>query len=745
MTIPHAQPIGRIPAVLALALAAAMAVLTVLLPASAVADDCPNAAFRHGLSAGLPDCRAYELVSPPDKNGADVAGNGPGVVAAVGGDAVVFASRGSFGDTIGSGNSGQTQYLARRGANGWVVRGITPAQAPDTGASFGSTIVQNFSDDLRKATVWGYDLPGATGDAPSMFNLYVQDNDTRELRTVTVSQADPVNLLDGVAAVPQGASDDLRHVSLTTQRGRLLPEAPVGVPSVYEWHDGTLRLASILPDGQPAAAGATGIPGLGKAYEQYRRMVSPDGSKVLFLSPAPNGADQLYARIDHERTVWISEPETSGPAPEPASVLVQEVSADGRHVIFSTAARLVDEDTNDGPDLYRYTYTPNPATDSNLTLITNTGDMENGHDSGLSVVGSSADAGRIYFYKVSGELFLWDHGVVRLASPLVTNGVDRPTMLVPFAVASTPGGARVSGDGRYVAFLSQGNFSGPGPGYAENLQMFLYDADSGVVRCVSCPAEGVVSEGAAVVPTVTALNLPIEVGGVRPSFLMSDGRVFFSTADRLVAQDVNGVTDAYMFDPAVGGARLLSSGRGSSPASWVEASASGGDVFILTRQQLVAADTDSKIDIYDVRVGGGLPDPPAVAGECEGDGCQGPPGGGPGEPRIGSSAFDRDDAATGRRVGRLRVSRTGRSGALVVRLPSAGRLSWTGGGVRRGSRRFARSGTFRLRLSLAPRARKRLARRGAYRARPRLSFVPVGGGRSRTTASLVFTGSKKGR
>jgi hypothetical protein len=98
--------------------------------------------------------------------------------------------------------------------------------------------------------------------------------------------------------------------------------------------------------------------------------------------------------------------------------------------------------------------------------------------------------------------------------------------------------------------------------------------------------------------------------------------VFFTTADALVQEDVNGKFDAYAYDTVAHAPRLISSGTGTSDSYFLDADADGSDVFFATRDRLVGWDVDDAYDLYDARVGGGFPEPvpPFV---CAGDTCQG--------------------------------------------------------------------------------------------------------------------------
>jgi hypothetical protein len=46
-------------------------------------------------------------------------------------------------------------------------------------------------------------------------------------------------------------------------------------------------------------------------------------------------------------------------------------------------------------------------------------------------------------------------------------------------------------------------------------------------------------------------------------------------------------------------------------------------VFFATREQLAPSDTDESVDVYDARVGGGLPQPPVLT-PCQGGACREP-------------------------------------------------------------------------------------------------------------------------
>lgn len=691
------------------------------------------------LPGGASAARHYEKVSPDDKGQGDIVGDGLTTVAARSGDALAFASRTPFGDTVGSGAAGQSQFVARRGETGWTTRAITPTPQPDAVQTFfAATLLQIYSDDLRTAIVWAYDLPGVVGDSAFRTNIYAEDTGTRDLQPVTASQVDQPTFFDFRGIKTWGISADARHVTFVT-RTRFLPDAAPGVPNIYQWDNGVLSLAGVLPDGTVPPGGSDLVPA------NYRSAMSVDGTRLVFTASSPGGDTQLFMRIGGTRTVWISQPEHADEqqnGSNPSAAALQAVTPDGHTVFFTTDAGLVDADTNGSTDLYRYTDSADPANDSgNLTMVSHDGDLGGG-----AVVGMSDDGGIVYYQTTSDQLSVWDHGTTQVISnavPIRGNTTDRIGVM-----DAQPGLGRVTPDGRYLAFALDSSNDQDLLGNATNghREMYLYSHDDNRLICISCPSEPATAD-VTIQPGVTSGSpQPLNVG-FRPHFLGDRGQVFFSTAEALVPQDRNGVADVYEYEPVVGGVSLISTGKGSDPTNFADASASGNDVFILTRQRLVSTDRDDLVDAYDARDGSSLPAPPEEsAPACQGEACQPPPTAPPSEASLGSDQDGTQAAPSGDLTVRRHATMHGTAGALRVALTTGGTLVWSGRGLRAGSIRSGRSGTYVVRLRLGRRARTQVRVSGRYTTSVHLRFISASGDEVERTTRVTFrVVARKGR
>jgi hypothetical protein len=611
-------------------------------PASSIGaeETCPNAVFRvGGLSAGLPDCRAYEMVSPPDKNGADVTGQLATNMVALSGNAIAFASHNGFANTVGSGAVGLNQYVAFRGADAWSTYAVTPTPVP-VALQLSITATRNwiFSPELDRSVVEGYDFPGAEGSIPNSQDLYVEDVRSRHLETVTAAPGaeltNPFALYDSL----RGVSADLGVVAFQT-RANLLESTLGSSQKLYAMDHGSLRLVGILPDGSVPTGGSTsangpggGGAGLDQALELQHQYggVSADGSRIFFMSPGSTSSpSQLYVREDEERTRWISQSEASAPNPAPEDVKFQEATPDGREVVFSTTDVLLDADPG-GPGyaLYLYRDGPDPEAEPNLTFIGRfTGSAE------PRVLAVSTDAKRIYF--TTGEenpaepsslgLDVWNEGQTYVVTDRFHFGDVTNEGL-------TSGQVDISEDGQRFAFadVAHGTLPTGQAGPPESIELYVYDAPQRALTCASCPSNGAsVTANVESDPHATAAGVGFPIV-LHHKFITSDGDyVFFSTEQGLVPQDTNGLTDVYEYDMRAHRAALVSSGSGDQGTWFVGTSASGRDVFFVTRQSYSRWDIDTLADLYDARVDGGLPEPPQPAPPCAGDACQGVPAAAP--------------------------------------------------------------------------------------------------------------------
>jgi hypothetical protein len=322
---------------------------------------CSNEAFRTGFSANLPDCRAYELVTPPNKDSAEPdknkGGNGAGELelketlrdnraaadAEGNGNGLVFLAE----DVLPGSPSAGEDYVATRGSRGWSSQNVFPRTdyygylCPNSlSAGEGHAA---FSEDLSKTIVklgsagqpCGVDPELVSGEphGSEIENLFVRDNATGAYQLIDA----PEGGVEGfVPATPTllGESSDFSRIVLR-EEAKLTEDAPAGADDVYEWSAGHVALVTVLPDGTPVPGSFAGM--------------SADGSHVFFTA----GGD-LYARVDGSETVQLDVSQSGGAGGGGAFL---KASHDGSVVLFSadaSAGLTSDTVPGSGPNLYRY-------------------------------------------------------------------------------------------------------------------------------------------------------------------------------------------------------------------------------------------------------------------------------------------------------------------------------------------------------------------------------------------------------
>jgi Tol biopolymer transport system component len=559
-------------------------------------------------SLALPDRRAWELVSPLEKNGGAIQGPGGifggGVIqAAAAGAAITYSSASSFGAGA-QGAPPASQYVSRRGPGeaGWSTANITtPTISGSYGAEPNGVPYQLFSADLARGLLLGGvpcrgpgggcpvanpPLPGT--QAPAGYQDYYLREEEGPGFTALLSAANSELALSpeqfDLAFV--GASPDLRHVVLSTCAA-LTPGASevVGAegcdptkPNLYQWGEGQLRLINVAPGANLAAQGAA---------------ISEDGSRVYFTEAGK---------------LWLREG-PSAPRELAAGAEFQTATPDGSRAFYTKEEQL-----------FRYDAATEVATD--LT-------PEKGVE---GVLGASADGSYVYYLSNGGLLeppgsfgLYLDHNGAKTKVTFAADASDYPP---------TTGTTRLSADGARLLFLSKAALTGYDNTDATTAlpdsELYLYDASAGdSLACLSCNPTNERPLGPSTIPGAIANGqAPGSTDSYKPRVLSADGRrVFFDSADSLVPSDTDARPDVYQWEApgtgtctgAGGCLSLISSGRGAEGAAFVDASADGSDAFFLTSQSLVGADPGS-VDLYDAREAGGLPEP-GLEEICNSDEC----------------------------------------------------------------------------------------------------------------------------
>jgi hypothetical protein len=581
-----------------------------------------------GEEFALPDGRAYELVSPPQKDGAEVLGIGGGSVTPAAGDATQASEDGKSVTYIASapiganpsGNTEATQIFSTHGVGGWSSLDIAaPHKHSIEGLNigFGEEYLR-FSADLSHALLvplYRFTLepplaPEIHQEVGSRTEIYLRNNATNTFRAVLTSEPLPEVSFEG-------ATPDLSHVVFGGPAG-LDPNYPTA-EGLYEWAAGQTRLVSVLPEHKPANGGHLGSTS-GSDVSATRHAISGDGTRVVW-----SGEGGLFTRdLVTGETLQVDAVQKQSGGGAAGGGAFKVASSDGSRVFFTDGNDLVNG-AHEG-DLYKFEPArPEGKRLTDLTLGVAGADLER-----VDVLEAN-EAGTSIYVRTPGVLTSAPNSEGEAATPCTeeteqtSNGLvvascnlyllrESPAGGGSWSVTFVAGGAeagpshgnegraeerlqrqaaRVSPSGRFVAFMSRRSLTGYDNRDAisgePDEEVYLYDAETNRVLCASCDPTGARPVGqyapekehtpaismdppgtwrgrwvAAVIPGWTE-DGQYDSTGYQPRYLDDSGRLFFTSSDALVPRDVNGRDDVYEYDPVgVGSCQPPSYGQGAS-------------------------------------------------------------------------------------------------------------------------------------------------------------------------------------
>ncbi|HEX5713693.1 MAG TPA: hypothetical protein VFX85_10305 [Solirubrobacterales bacterium] len=624
---------------------AGLAALVLAGPVASSRAACPNEALRQSQRATfLPECRAFEMVSPADKNGANVsqaeiASGEPRALASLvtaDGNGISYVLSGPLKDAEAY---PLYNFVRSSRASDWMTRSMATKQTPWPVGTMMSTSVAISASTTLDYSELGL-VPGAvTGNG----NLYLRDSATGAYTLVASYPSPAAPTYEQQAALAVG-----RDFAVFGQPHALTPEANeyTGIDqNLYSFYGGELHLLN-----DPAS-----VAPVYEMQDSRARYVSEDGSRVYFKQ-APQGNPQASALYLSEngapgRPISVSRRPGDLPAPVPAELI--GASADGSVAYFTSFAPLTaNAEPNRREVIYRYTV----ADDELVAVTLGPEPYAYKFDREGQATPVSEDGSYLYFIAqaalapggVTGSqnIYAWHDGETRLVASFPEGFQNDPR---PFW--------SLSSDGTKLAFVSLSSLTGydnaSGSSGCDGLggacgEVFVYDWSKDQLHCASCPPAGEPARGHATVGGIQQLTINPGQRTYSRS-IRNDGTVFFDTQQKLVASDTNGKRDVYSFQE--GAVSLISTGRSPSDSVYHGMNPSGTDVFFGTEERLVAADTDAQVDMYDARVGGGLASQgrhPSTA-PCAGSGCQGTAEAPPPPPAVGSSEVRGDGNASNRR------------------------------------------------------------------------------------------------